>query len=98
MSKVASESVAAAQGDIVSMYPHLVGPFAVFQIIGWAFSLLEVAGSVGPIGFTIMESTYPVDIAFCQLMFWGTLHFGPISDGRLSMLCRLAFCIGPSCS
>ena len=96
MSKIASESVsaeAAAQGDIVSMYPHLVGPFAVFQIIGWAFSLLEVAGSVGPIGFTIMESTYPVDIAFCQLMFWGTLHFGPISDGRLSMLCRLAFCI-----
>jgi len=79
--------------DIVGAYPHLVGPFALFQIVGWIFALCEVFGWVGKVGYTVMDGTYPVDIAFCQLMFWGTLHFGPISDGRLSLVCRIAFCI-----
>ena len=80
-------------GDIVSKYPHLVYPFALFQILGWSFCLAEAFGAVGPVGYTIMDGTYPVDIAFCQLMFWGTLHFGPIDDSRLANICRAAFCI-----
>ena len=39
------------------------------------------------------SSMTPIDIAFCQMMFWGTLHFGPLSDGRLSLVCRLAFLV-----
>ena len=81
------------RGDIVAEYPHLVIPFAVFQLIGWCFCMLEVFGAVGPVGYTVMDATYPIDIAFCQLMFWGTLHHGPISDGRLSLVCRVAFCV-----
>ena len=80
--------------DIVAAYPQLVGPFALFNIMGWTFCLLEVWGAVGGIGYTIMDGTYPIDIAFCQLMFWGTLHYGPIPDGRLALICRVAFC-GP---
>ena len=93
MSAKGDVSAEPTRGDIVAEYPYLVGPFAIFQIIGWGFCLAEVFGWVGAVGYTVMDGTYPVDIAFCQLMFWGTLHYGPISDGRLSMVCRIAFCI-----
>jgi hypothetical protein len=80
-------------GDIVSQYPYLVGPFAALQIIGWLLALLELGHVVGPVGYAAQDALFPIDIAFCQMMFWGTLHHGPISDGRLALICRIAFVV-----
>ena len=82
-----------SRGDIVTEYPWLVIPFACFNLVSWVLALLEVAGAVGPWAYAAMDALYPVDISFCQMMFWGTLHYGPIADGRLACICRVAFVI-----
>ena len=87
------DDVVEPKPDVVSAYPHLVMPFALFQVVGWVLSLSQTLGWVGPVAYTIMDSCFPIDIAFCQLMFWGTLHHGPLDDTRLSLICRVAFCV-----
>ena len=84
-------------GDIVSEYLWLVIPFGVLQLTSWVIGLLEVFRAVGPVAYAAMDAMYPLDISFCQMMFWGTLHHGPISDGRLAVLCRVAFVIEAIC-
>ena len=82
------------RGDVVSKYPYLVLPFILFQIASWVLSGLQVANVLtGRWPWAASSSMTPIDIAFCQMMFWGTLHFGPLSDGRLSLVCRLAFLV-----
>lgn len=84
-------------GDIVSEYKWLVLPFLAFNITSWVLTLLELAGIVGQAAYATMDLLYPVDISFCQMMFWGTLHYGPLNDGRLSLVCRIAFIIEAAC-
>ena len=90
----AVEAQSSRRGDVVSKYPYLVLPFILFQIASWVLSGLQVANVLtGRWPWAASSSMTPIDIAFCQMMFWGTLHFGPLSDGRLSIVCRLAFLV-----
>ena len=86
-----------ARGDIVSEYKWLVLPFLIFNTTSWILAILEIAGVVGPAAYAAMDALYPVDISFCQMMFWGTLHYGPIKDDRLAIVCRIAFIIEAAC-
>lgn len=79
--------------DIVSEYKFLVIPFLCVQVASWTLSFLQTAGVIGAAGWAASEAMTPIDIAFCQMMFWGTLHYGPLPDGRLSLVCRIAFII-----
>ena len=84
----------AERGDIISEYPLLVLSFVAVQISGWIVGLLELFGVLGSVvGYELMDSLTPLDLAFCQAMFWGTLHHGPIDYGRLALICRVGFVI-----
>ena len=85
------------RGDIVEEYPHLVIPFIIIQVVSWIFGFLQIFNVIGEIGYATMDALYPIDISFCQMMFWGTLHYGPIEDGRLAMVCRIAFVLEGIC-
>ena len=79
--------------DIISEYPRLVLAFVSLQVLGWVVGLLSTAGILGPVGYQLLDALTPLDLAFCQAMFWGTLHHGSISYGRLAIVCRIAFLI-----
>lgn len=81
------------RGDIVAEYKSIVVPFIVLQIIGWGFCFAEVARAIGPTGNAIVQALTPIDINFCQLLFFGTLHYGLLDDGRLCWVCRIAFVV-----
>ena len=81
------------RGDIVSEYKGLVASFLVLQLCSWTVGILQLFSALGAVGYELMSALSPLDISFCQMMFWGTMHYGPISDGRLSLVCRIAFLI-----
>lgn len=72
-------------------YKGVVGLFVLLQIIGWAFSFGEAAQLVGPTASAIVNGLTPMDVTFCQILFFGTLHHGLLDDGRLCWVCRIAF-------
>ena len=89
----ASDAPAKKRGDIVSEYLYLVIPFACVQAASWTLSLLQTFGIMGRTAWAASDAMTPIDISFCQMMFWGTLHYGPISDSRLQIVCRMAFLV-----
>lgn len=91
---MASKDASTANGDIVSMYPKVVGFFVFLQLCGWVCTLFEVGNpSDSLVAFTTGEMLFALDISLCQVMFYGTLHNGPVSDERLKWICRVAFVV-----
>jgi len=88
-----------AGGDIVSYYPKLVGFFVLLQLIGWSCTLIESFGGLDNslVLFVFGDMTFALDISMCQVMFYGTLHRGPVSDDRLKWVCRVAFVVDGFC-
>ena len=62
-------------GDFVAYYPKLIGAFVVLQVVKWVFGILEVLKVIGPVGYTVMTATLTFDVALCQMMYLGTLHY-----------------------
>lgn len=79
--------------DVVSEYPKLVGSFIILQCFCWAVAILEAARAMGPIANVLGTEGASFDIAICNMMFFGTLHKGLISDKRLAWVCRIAFLV-----
>lgn len=81
------------EADVVSEYPLLVFGYVAVQVTSWALALLEVGGALGGAAHAAMDATTPIDVALCLMMFLGTLHKGPVSDGRLVLVCRIGFVV-----
>ena len=81
------------KGDIVSTYPRIVGTFVLLRLVCWTILILEMADvDMGSgISMAIVETSSAMEIVYCQLMFYGTLHFGLLSSERLEWICRVAF-------
>jgi len=89
---MSSVETSAAQGDIVSVYPKIVGTFVLMRIVCWTILILEMCKvDMHGIDSAIVETSSAMEICYCQLMFYGTLHYGLISSARLENICRVAF-------
>ena len=83
--------------DIVNTYPKLVGSFVALQVVTWVLALLEAAGVLGVIADALNTQCGVIDVNLCLMMFFGTLHHGMLSDKRLAIVCRVAFCVDAAC-
>lgn len=80
-------------GDILTHYKLLVGSYLTWQIVNWALAFLEMGRVVGAASWGFVETSVPADISFCLMMFLATLHSGELPDGRLRLVCNIAFII-----
>ena len=90
---LATATPAAPAGDILSIYPKVVATFVVMRLTCWIVLFLEVSGVVGPVGYAIVQAGSAMEITYCQLMFFGTLHRGLVSSNRLEWICRVTFVV-----
>ena len=63
------------------------------QVTSWVLALLEVFAVVGSRAHAALDSSTPLDVTLCVMMYLGTLHKGLISDRRLTFVCRIGFCV-----
>ena len=80
-------------GDILTHYKPLVGCYLAWQIANWTLAFLQLGGVVGGASWGFVETSIPADISFCLMMFLATLHSGELPDGRLRVVCNIAFII-----
>ncbi|CAD7924772.1 unnamed protein product [Amoebophrya sp. A120] len=88
---------AAFSPDFVSHYPKLLLAFVSLQAVKWVFAILEVLDAIGPAGYAVRTSTLTFDVALCQMMYLGTLHYGLLDFSKLNVVCRLAFLVNGGC-
>ena len=80
-------------GDIFTHYKPLVGSYLTWQLVNWTLAFLQLGGIVGGPSWGFVETSLPVDISFCLMMFLATLHSGELPDGRLRFVCIIAFIV-----
>eukprot|EP00392_Amoebophrya_sp_AT5.2_P003408 g3413.t1 len=79
--------------SFLAHYPRLVAVFCVLQLAGWTANLLEICGVLGPLGSAVNAAALTFDVALCQLLYFGTLHYGLLDFSALNVVCRIAFAV-----